>query len=175
MAVPIRESRPAAAGGGDLVDALLAASRVLVAITARSLANLDSDVTLVQYRAMVVLADGPQRIGDLAAALEVAPSTATRMCDRLVAKGLLQRFRQAGDRRSIWCALTTAGRDLVGAAMRERRTAIARLVRGRPGGAASAAVALLQDFVAAAGDVSQAQWWRRWRTADRLPADALPA
>src|SRR6185295_18176780 len=36
---------------GELVDALLSVSRAMVALAARSLADLDADVTLPQYRA----------------------------------------------------------------------------------------------------------------------------
>ena len=47
----------------ELVDALLSASRVMVGLAARSVADLDSEVTLPQYRALVVLASrGPQRV-----------------------------------------------------------------------------------------------------------------
>jgi len=76
---------PAEAAPDDLVDTVLAASRALVAVAARSLAAAGDEVTLPQYRALVVLAaSGPQGTADLAAALAVNPSTATRMCDRLV-------------------------------------------------------------------------------------------
>ncbi|MGH3283480.1 MAG: MarR family winged helix-turn-helix transcriptional regulator [Streptosporangiaceae bacterium] len=72
----------------ELVDTVLAASRALVAVAARSLAAAGDEVTLPQYRALVVLAArGPQGTAELAAALAVNPSTATRMCDRLVRKG----------------------------------------------------------------------------------------
>ena len=44
-----------------MVDAVLSASRVLVAIAARSLADAGEEVTLTQYRSLVVLASrGPQ-------------------------------------------------------------------------------------------------------------------
>ena len=44
-----------------LVDAVLGASRVLVAVAARSLADAGEDVTLTQYRSLIVLASrGPQ-------------------------------------------------------------------------------------------------------------------
>ncbi len=60
----------------ELVDALLAASRAMVAIAARSLAGLDAEVTLPQFRALVVLASrGPQRVVDISAELGVNPST----------------------------------------------------------------------------------------------------
>ena len=68
------------------VEALMTASRVLVGITARSLAGLPAEVTLPQFRALVVLASrGPQRPADISAELGVAPSTGTRMCERLAA------------------------------------------------------------------------------------------
>ena len=69
----------------QVVDAVLRASRVLVSVAVRSLAAADHDVTLPQYRALVVLASrGPQRPTELAEALAVHPSTITRLCDRLV-------------------------------------------------------------------------------------------
>ena len=39
----------------DLVTALLTASRVLVGVSARSLAHLDESVTVTQFRVLVVL------------------------------------------------------------------------------------------------------------------------
>src|SRR5215470_14760983 len=93
---------PATAPPDELVDMVLAASPALVAVAARSLAAAGEDVTLPQYRALVVLAArGPQGTAELAAALTVNPSTATRLCDRLVRKGLVRRHRQAGDRRPV--------------------------------------------------------------------------
>ena len=42
--------------GGDSVDAVLVASRVLVGVAARSLAAIEDTITLVQYRTLVLLA-----------------------------------------------------------------------------------------------------------------------
>jgi DNA-binding MarR family transcriptional regulator len=96
-------------------------------MSAQSVAQLDPDVTLVQFRSLVVLASrGPQRTADLAATLGIAPSTVTRMCDRLVRRGLVQRFRRVADRRATWIALTEPGQDLVGEVMRYRRKVIGR-------------------------------------------------
>ena len=54
--------------------------RVLVGLAARSLAEVAEEVTLAQYRALIVLAsNGPQRVASLAEALGVTPPTATRM------------------------------------------------------------------------------------------------
>ena len=69
--------------------ALLVASRALVGVAARSLAGVD-DVTLPQYRALVVLTRPVSiTIGDLATTLDIHRSTATRLCDRLERKGLV--------------------------------------------------------------------------------------
>src|SRR5215469_17689019 len=117
----------------ELVDTVLAASRALVAVAARSLAATGDEVTLPQYRALVVLAArGPQGTAELAAALAVNPSTATRMCDRLVRKGLIRRHRQPGDRRSVRIALTAPGRDLVAEVSRRRRAELTRLLGALP-------------------------------------------
>jgi DNA-binding MarR family transcriptional regulator len=84
------------------VDAVLTASRSLVAVATRSMGAAAEETTIAQYRALVVLASrGPQRMVDLAGALDVAPSTAGRMCDRLVRNGLIRRHRARGDRPAV--------------------------------------------------------------------------
>ncbi|MCW6005190.1 MarR family winged helix-turn-helix transcriptional regulator [Micromonospora sp. CPCC 205371] len=160
---------------GTLTDSLLAASRVLVGLAAQSLGQLDVEVTLVQFRALVVLAGGPQRTVDLAAVLAVAPSTVTRMCDRLVRKDLVRRYRRIEDRRATWLGLTEAGRDLVGDVMRSRRRAIGRMVRANPVADPSSAVEALDALVLAGGELPESQWWRRWRSSATPPADATTA
>src|SRR3982750_2383603 len=98
----------------DAVKALMLASRAFVGLTARSLAGIDGDVTLPQFRALVVLAvRGPQRSVDIAEELRVNPSTGTRMCDRLVRKGLVRRMRSTTDPRGVRLRIPQAGQDLV--------------------------------------------------------------
>jgi DNA-binding MarR family transcriptional regulator len=152
-----------AAGEDEVVGALLALSRVFVGMAARSLASLDDDVTLPQFRTLVVLVShGPQRIVDLAQELAVTSSTATRMCNRLVRKGLVAREERPEDRRAAWITLTPRGRELVGEAMHHRREAIATLVADlfltRP----LALAAALNALVEAAGELPEAQWRQRW-------------
>src|ERR1700759_3987135 len=126
---PEVSSPPAQAADDELVDRVRPSSRALVAVAARSLAAAGDEVTLPQYRALVVLAaQGPQGTAELAAALAVNPSTATRMCDRLVRKGLVRRHRQSGDRRTVRIALTAPGRDLVTEVSQRRRAELARLL-----------------------------------------------
>lgn len=150
----------------EVVDGLLALSRTLVATVARSLAQLEDDVTLGQYRLLVVLSsEGPQRTSDLAQQLDVTSSTVTRMCDRLYRKQLVRRYRRSDDRRATWVMLTPTGQELVGEIMRRRRTNIVRLARSIPAEHRESLAAGLRAFVAAAGELPEAEWWRRWRVA----------
>ena len=147
----------------ELVDAVLGASRALVAVAARSLADLAEDVTLAQYRALVELAArGAQRSADLASALGVDRSTATRMCDRLVRKGLVQRRRISADRRGVRVSLTSAGRALVEEVTRRRRVEIAQILRRMSRTDRASALAALRVFAAAAGEVPEQDWSLGW-------------
>jgi DNA-binding MarR family transcriptional regulator len=103
-----------------LANAVLAATRAMVGLAARTLADQE-ELTLLQYRALVVLeAKGTARVAALADALGVSPSTATRLCDRLVAKGLVRRHRSVDDRREVRLELARSGERLV-AKVTERR------------------------------------------------------
>jgi DNA-binding MarR family transcriptional regulator len=141
------------------VDAVLTASRTLVAVATSSLGAAAEDTTIAQYRALVVLASrGPQRMVDLAAALDVTPSTAGRMCDRLLRKGLIRRHRARADRRAVQVSITAAGRQVVDHATERRRSLIAGIL-GRLSAAQQAEVAgALQAFAAAAGEIPDSQW-----------------
>ncbi|GAA4557600.1 MarR family transcriptional regulator [Pseudonocardia xishanensis] len=143
----------------EVVDAVMSASRALLAVVARSLAAVDEDVTLPQYRALVVLAQhGPRRPVDLAEALAVTPSTATRMCDRLVARELAVRERVAEDRREVRVLLSDRGRDLVDEVTRRRRTELAGLLGALSAAQRSSVVQALRTFADAAGEVPEPDW-----------------
>jgi DNA-binding MarR family transcriptional regulator len=149
----------------EVVGALLAVSRVFVGVAARSLAQLD-DVTLSQFRTLVVLvARGPQRIVDLAQELGVTSPTATRMCHRLVRKGLVARTERESDRRAAWVTLTEPGRTLVGTVMSRRREHVAALVAELSLTRPPAFAAMLTTLAEAAGEISDAEWQRRWEGA----------
>ncbi|MHB8451425.1 MAG: MarR family transcriptional regulator [Mycobacteriales bacterium] len=107
----------------------MSASRALVAIAARSLGRVEDQVTLPQYRALVVLATrGALRPVDLAEALDVTPSTATRMCDRLVGKGLMERSHRDSDRREVELRLSAEGKALVNEVTARRRRDLRRVL-----------------------------------------------
>jgi DNA-binding MarR family transcriptional regulator len=147
----------------ELADAVLTASRVLVAVAARSLAAHEGEISLQQYRALVVLASrGPQRPRDLALALGVDPSTATRLCDRLVQKHLISRRRQGQDRREVRLDLTPSGDELIASVTARRRAEIKRIVDAVPPGKRAALVDAFAAFGHAAGEVPDDQWQRSW-------------
>ena len=139
-------------GDDDLVEALLIASRALVGVAARSIAGID--VTLPQYRALVVVGSRPAvSVGDLAAALDTHPTTATRMCDRLVGKGLLRRVQAVGDRRAVELHLTAGGRRLLHRVVDRRRRDLAAIVARSGPEVTAEGVQALVAFAEAAGEV----------------------
>jgi DNA-binding MarR family transcriptional regulator len=149
------------------VDAVVGASRALVAIAARSLGAAGEEVTLPQYRALVVLASrGPQRVVDLAAVLDVNASTATRMCDRLARKGLIRRQRLSTDRRSVRVSISAPGRELVAAVTRRRRREVQAIVERMTPQQREQLVATLRMFADAAGEVPDQDWSLGWGSGD---------
>ncbi|MER8119593.1 MarR family transcriptional regulator [Streptomyces sp. NPDC094031] len=126
------------AGALDDVDAVtravLTASRLLVAVSARSLAAVEERVTLAQFRMLVVLATrGTTKLVALAELLQVAPSTAMRMVDRLIAAGLADRQPNPDNRRETLLRPTEEGRRIVADVTAGRRAEIAAIVeRLRP-------------------------------------------
>ncbi|WP_256638486.1 MarR family winged helix-turn-helix transcriptional regulator [Streptomyces murinus] len=125
-------------GALDDVDAVtravLTASRLLVAVSARSLAAVEERVTLAQFRMLVVLATrGTTKLVELAELLQVAPSTAMRMVDRLIAAGLADRQPNPDNRRETLLRPTEEGRRIVADVTAGRRAEIAAIVeRLRP-------------------------------------------
>ena len=159
----MKSTRSPAIDNEAIVDAVLSASRVLVAVAARSLGDVAEEVTLTQYRTLVVLASrGPQSLAELAEAVDVTPPTATRMCDRLIKKGLIVRRHERGDRRLIRLTLAKDGRELVEAVTQRRRTEISHLMEAIPMDQQTALVDSLQRLTAAAGEVPEQDWSTGW-------------
>lgn len=156
-------TRTLAGVDSELTDAVLTASRVLVAVAARSLAEHETEVSLQQYRALVVLASrGPLRPVDLAEALGVDPSTATRLCDRLVHKRLISRRRRSADRREVRLDLSDRARSLLADVTERRRFEIGRIVAALPGDVRETLVGAFRAFGDAAGEVPDEEWPRSW-------------
>lgn len=137
----------------ELTDALLSASRLLVALSARSLATVDDSITIPQFRTLVILSTrGPSKVVTLAGALDVQPSTAARMVDRLVAAGLVDRNPNPDSRRELIIELTDHGRRVVDAVTAHRRREIAAVVAKMPAADRTGLVRALTAFTAAGGE-----------------------
>ncbi len=147
----------------DVIDAVLSASRVLVAVAARSLSDVAEEVTLTQYRTLIVLASrGPQNLAGLAEAVNVTPATATRMCDRLVKKRLIERRAETDDRRHVHLALTKQGLALVNTVTKRRRREIESIVKAVAPRERAVLVQALSRFADAAGEVPEQDWSTGW-------------
>ncbi|MFG2826911.1 MarR family winged helix-turn-helix transcriptional regulator [Streptomyces sp. NPDC048434] len=109
--------------------AVLTASRLLVAVSARSLAEVEERVTLPQFRMLMVLSTrGATKLVALAELLRVAPSTAMRMVDRLITAGLADRQTNPDNRRDTLLRLTDEGRRTVEDVTGRRRAEISAIV-----------------------------------------------
>ncbi|MBK6856582.1 MAG: winged helix-turn-helix transcriptional regulator [Microthrixaceae bacterium] len=137
-----------------VTDAVLLSSRALVAVASRSIASVDESVTLPQFRALVVLdrAEAGLNVGELARELRIQPSTATRLCDRLVRRRLARRRVNPANRREVTMLLTAAGRDVVAKVTRQRRREIASIMAKVPASQRVAIIDALTAFREAAGE-----------------------
>ncbi|WP_327368404.1 MarR family winged helix-turn-helix transcriptional regulator [Streptomyces sp. NBC_01217] len=153
------QDRPSDRGGDDDVEgvtrAVLTASRLLVALSARSLAAVEDRVTLPQFRLLVVLSThGNAKLVTLAERLGVNPSTAMRMLDRLIVGGLAEREVNPANRRETVLRVTPEGHRLVEDVTAGRRREIAAIVERLAPEQRSALIDALTAFTAAGGEPS---------------------
>jgi len=151
----------------DDVEAVMAAARVLVAVTAQSVAVVEDDVTLSQLRVLVMVASrNAPNLGAVATSLGVHPSNATRAVDRLVTAGLLNRSDDPSDRRNLVLELTPEGDELVKRVMGARREAIAAILEKMPPGRRRSLVPVMRAFAEAGGETwkDDAAWSLGWTT-----------
>jgi len=119
---PSATGQPAGAAGAGSGAAIPAAEqivpdfdvarlRVAVLRLSRHLRKHDvADLTPTQLSALATVArDGPVRLGDLAAAERIAPSTLTRLVAALEERGYLERGTVAGDARACLVSVTEPG------------------------------------------------------------------
>jgi DNA-binding MarR family transcriptional regulator len=91
-------------------DAVRAAAR-LARVAGNALS--EADLTLAQYRVLVFLDSGSRPATDVAALLDVTPSTVTSVVDGLVTRNLVSRGEDPGDRRRVILSLTDPGSVLL--------------------------------------------------------------
>ncbi|HEX5406683.1 MAG TPA: MarR family transcriptional regulator [Pseudonocardiaceae bacterium] len=136
-----------------VTDAVLTASRLLIAVSATSIASVDEAITIPQFRLLVVLhTRGTMNLSVLAEILGVNPSPTTRMVERLVVAGLVDRQVNPTSRREVLLDLTEAGQRTVAQVTQQRRRHIARIVARMPERRRDQLVEALDAFNEAGGE-----------------------
>lgn len=148
------KTTPAGGSSGyDDVESVLRASRALLGVVARSVAEALESVTLPQFRVLVVLAStGPAPIGVLAGKLGTVPSTFSRFLDRMEEAGLVARQPSPDSRREVLIALQPKGAAIVEEATERRRQAFGEILQRLGSTQRAALLAAMDDFSAAAGE-----------------------
>jgi len=150
-------------------ERLLLASRALVAIAARSIAAAEEQVTITQFRVLVVLSTrDPITSAALSELLGTAPSSVTRLCDRLEARGMIDRVPDPSDRRNRLVGLTKRGRRVVDDVTKARRRDIHRVVETLTDRQRGHLITALDAFNEASGEVPDSTWLMAALPADRV-------
>lgn len=134
---------------------VLLGSRALLAVVARSLGSALDEVTLPQFRLMVVLSSrGPMRSGDLAEATGVHASTLSRTAERLVKGGWVERVTNPDSRREILLGLSPRGAQLVTEVTARRSREISAILKRLSPREQKEVRAAFAAFARAAGEVA---------------------
>jgi DNA-binding MarR family transcriptional regulator len=130
----------------DAASAAIAASRALVGVAVRSLAAIDAEITLTQYRALVLLRTrGALNVGTLAQAKE-----------------LITRMPSPQSRREVSIALSPTGRTLVDTVTKRRRRELERILGNVDTRERRQIVDAFELFARAAGEAPDDAWKLGW-------------
>ncbi|WP_229069804.1 MarR family winged helix-turn-helix transcriptional regulator [Actinoplanes sp. DH11] len=136
----------------ELAAAVEASAEALAAVLERARSAMSPMVPPAQLRVLTIVAGNRHtNMSRLAEALDVVPSSASRLCDRLEATGLLRRVADPRDRREVRLLLTPASRRLLADLRSRRRQALAEVLDRMPASARQDLLRALQSFEVAAG------------------------
>src|SRR5579859_1282831 len=122
-------SHPADSEAAQRAAEVEAAAEALVGIWAHVAESLDVRVSPTQLRALTAVGRyGELNLSQLAEALGALPSSASRLCDRLEAAGLLTRDTGRASRRAVSLRLTPEGEALLEQARTSRQEQIAQVL-----------------------------------------------
>jgi DNA-binding MarR family transcriptional regulator len=148
----VTEVEPTDDSVDTIADALLVVSRLLVAISARSIAGVDQTLTIPQFRALVIMSNvGPVKLTSLARLLGLPPDTVAPMVQRLDRAGLVARADAAVPRVTV-VGLSRRGQRVVDKVTLMRRAEIASVVSMMPLGQRRELVTALSAFASASGE-----------------------
>jgi DNA-binding MarR family transcriptional regulator len=134
----------------DLSAAIETAAEALVVVWGRAQESMRRPVSSSQLRALLAMERlGEINLNGLAEELGAIPSSASRLCDRLQAAGLISRDTGRTDRREVVLSLTPDGHSLLGAMRSARRAEIAGVLAAMTPDDQQALLAALVSFQAA--------------------------
>jgi DNA-binding MarR family transcriptional regulator len=130
-------------------------SQALVTITTQSLDALDGAVTVSQFRLLRTL-DGLGRVSSttLATALGTAPSSVTRLVDKLEAAGFVARGADPQSRAIVTVELTAAGRQVVTTVLARRHSLLEAVLDAMTADQRDQAAEVAARFALLAGDMA---------------------
>jgi DNA-binding MarR family transcriptional regulator len=145
---------------GETIDTVLAACRALVAVSAKSIAAVADVADPVEVRVLVVVCSrGTASLREVADGVGMHVSTASRLCDRMVSKGLLDRENDPDDRRQLALTASSAGADVVRTMMRRRRSALQKILERMTDDGRALLTTALGEFADAAGESREEDLW----------------
>ena len=141
----------------DAAAAVLATVESLMGVLDGPRQAQSPGVPPAQLRVLTIVARSRHtNMSRLAEALGVVPSSASRLCDRLEATGLLRRVPDPRDRREVRLLLTPAARRLLEDLRDQRRAALATVLERMTPAARQDLVHALTAFDAAAASLTAA-------------------
>jgi DNA-binding MarR family transcriptional regulator len=112
-----------------ILDAIDELALELVAVTARALSEAvnDLELTLSQWRVLVVIGQRkqPLRVGEIAGRIEASLPSTSRILRRLERRGLITTHRDERDRRATLVRLTATGVSARRKVMQSRQRSVA--------------------------------------------------
>ncbi len=138
-------------GLAELAAAVEQAAEALTRVLGTAGAGAAVTVSPTQLRVLTLMRDNPDlNVNRLAEALDVVPSSASRMCDRLEALGLLHRTSDPRNRREVQLRMTRAAARVLDQLSRRRRDALQAVLARMPDSSRRELLRSLDAFSAAA-------------------------
>ncbi|MGW0413109.1 MarR family winged helix-turn-helix transcriptional regulator [Streptomyces collinus] len=150
--------RAEGSGENPTVDAHAIADAVERLATLWSVAAQEAALrlSLHQLRALRVLEAAPEvNLTGLAERLDIGLPTASRLCDRLEAAGMLERVLHTRDRREVLLTLTPQGRHVLADVAGRRAQALGRVLRNMEPEDRSALIRGMRAFLSAPDGTAQ--------------------
>ncbi|QGN48776.1 MarR family transcriptional regulator [Micromonospora sp. WMMD558] len=140
----------------DLAAAIDGAAEALVGVLDSAVSRQQLTVSPTQLRVLSLLSSRPDtNVNGLAELLDVVPSSASRLCDRLEATGLLRRVGDPRDRREVRLVPTPAAEALLCEVRDRRHRAVQAVLDRMPGRVQQELLVALLAFSRAAASAAE--------------------